>query len=556
MIRHLRSRRLRVALPGLVFAGGCASASSSGAPSPTGAASADAAAFAPAALEARLTAFAHDSMLGRQTGTEGGRKAARAIAARVQQLGLRPMGDGGTYLQAVPFVRRTVVPGASITIGDASFQPYADFAFADLAPVTRSLNGATVIYGGAGTELISGDSVAGRVVALTITPSFNIPALRQLVRGPFARAAGIVLLDAYAASPAQAAALRAGSLSLASTDTTTGPVVMALGPRMSRALVPAGVTPTRGQTLGTVRGDARLQSAPSPAQNVVAVIPGSDPALAGQYVAFGAHLDHVGITAVPVDHDSLRAMNSVVRTGGADDAPRAPTDAEWTRIRMTLDSLRRLRPARLDSVFNGADDDASGSVGLLAVAEAFASAPVKPRRSLLFVWHTGEELGMVGSRWFTDHPTVPLDSIVTQLNVDMIGRGTATDLPNGGPGYVQLIGSKRLSTQLGALVETVNAQQPAPFTFDYAYDANGHPQQYYCRSDHYMYARFGIPVVFFSTGGHRDYHMLTDEVQYIDFAKLSGVSRLIHDVGQRVANLAQRPVVDGPKPEPNGTCRQ
>jgi hypothetical protein len=555
MPRPFRSLGLRLALPALVSAGGCASATTGGAPSPADV-SAGGAAFAPAALEARLTAFAHDSMLGRQAGAESGRKAARFLADAAQRLGLRPMGDRGTFLQEVPFVRRAVAPGASITIGDATFEPYTDFAFFDAAPTTRSVNGATVIYAGPLTDPVSADSAAGRVVAVTLTPTTTTASLLQLVRGPLARAAGIVLLDVYAASPAQAAARRAGTLALPATDTTTGPLVLALGARMSRALVPAGATPARGQRLGTLRGDARLQSTPSPAHNVVAVIPGSDPALAGQYVAFGAHLDHVGVTAAPVDHDSLRAFNSVVRPGGADDAPRAATEAELPRIRAVLDSLRRIRPARLDSVFNGADDDASGSIGVLAVAEAFATARVKPRRSLLFVWHTAEEAGLIGANWFTEHPTVPLDSIVTQLNVDMIGRGMATDLPKGGPGYVQLIGSKRLSTQLGALVETVNAQQPAPFTFDYEYDANGHPQQYYCRSDHYMYARFGIPVTFFSTGGHRDYHMLTDEVQYIDFTKLGRVSRLIHDVGLAVANLPQRPVVDGPKPEPNGTCRQ
>jgi hypothetical protein len=550
-----RSHSLRLALPALVFAGGCATAVTGGgtmAPAAAG----DAAAFAPAALQARLTAFAHDSMLGRQAGAESGRKAARFLAAEVQRLGLRPMGDGGTFLQAVPFVRRAAAPGASLAIGSATFEPYTDFAYFETPPVTRSVNGLPIIYAGAGADLVSADSAAGRVVAVTVAPPITVGALRQLVRGPLSRAAGILLLDVYTTTPEQAAVRRAGTIALQSDDTTRGPLVLALGARMSRALVPAGATPARGQLLGILRGEAPIQSTPSPAHNVVAVIPGSDPALAGQYVAFGAHLDHVGAAGAPVDHDSLRAFNTVVRPGGADDAPRAATAAEWPRIRTILDSLRRIRPARVDSVFNGADDDASGSIGVLAVAEAFATARVKPRRSLLFVWHTAEEAGLIGADWFTRHPTVPLDSIVTQLNVDMIGRGTAADLPNGGPGYVQLIGSKRLSTQLGALVETVNAAQRAPFTFDYAYDANGHPQQYYCRSDHYMYARFGIPVTFFSTGGHRDYHMVTDEAQYIDYAKLGGVSRLIHDVGLAVANLPQRPVVDGPRPEPNGTCRQ
>ncbi len=305
----------------------------------------------------------------------------------------------------------------------------------------------------------------------------------------------------------------------------------------------------------------RVQPGPSDTvygYNVVAVLPGSDPALAGEYVAFGAHLDHVGVRRQgAVDHDSIVAFNAVVRPMGADDGGKQATAEDWPRIRQKLDSLRALRPARPDSINNGADDDGSGSVALMELAERFASAAPRPRRSLIFVWHTGEEYGMVGSRWFTDHPPVPLDSIVTQLNIDMIGRGTAQDLPGtGGPQYVELIGSKRLSSELGALVEAVNRNWNMGFRFNYAYDAPGHPEQYYCRSDHYMYARFGIPVTFFSTGSHRDYHMVTDEAQYIDYPKLQRVTSLIGEVGLAVANLDHRPVVDGPKPDPKGRCVQ
>jgi Zn-dependent M28 family amino/carboxypeptidase len=268
----------------------------------------------------------------------------------------------------------------------------------------------------------------------------------------------------------------------------------------------------------------RVQPGPSDTvygYNVVAVLPGSDPKLAGEYVAFGAHLDHVGVRRQgAVDHDSIVAFNAVVRPMGA-------------------------------------DDDGSGSVALMELAERFARDRVAPKRSLLFVWHTGEEYGMVGSRWYTDHPTVPLDAIVTQLNIDMIGRGTVQDLPaKGGPQYVELIGSKRLSSELGALVEEVNRKWDMGFRFNYEYDAAGHPEQYYCRSDHYMYARFGIPVTFFSTGSHRDYHMVTDEAQYIDYRKLQRVTSLIGEVGLAVANLDHRPVVDGPKPDPRGRCVQ
>ena len=151
---------------------------------------------------------------------------------------------------------------------------------------------------------------------------------------------------------------------------------------------------------------------------------------------------------------------------------------------------------------------------------------------------------------------MPRDSIVTALNIDMIGRGMATDVPGGGPSYLQLIGSRRLSRELGDLVETVNTEGNHGFRFDYQFDANGHPGQYYCRSDHYEYARYGIPVTFFSTGSHRDYHMVTDEPQYIDYGQLARVTTLIRDIAVRVANLDHRPALSAPRPDPEGQCVQ
>jgi Zn-dependent M28 family amino/carboxypeptidase len=211
---------------------------------------------------------------------------------------------------------------------------------------------------------------------------------------------------------------------------------------------------------------------------------------------------------------------------------------------------------RRDSINNGADDDGSGSVALLEIAEALARGPTRPRRSVLFVWHTAEEKGLQGARWFVDHATVPRDSIVAQLNMDMIGRGTAVDLRGGGPTYLQLVGSRRLSTELGDLVERVNREQPRPFTFDYSFDAPGHPENIYCRSDHAHYARYGVPVVFFHTGLHGDYHQVSDEAQYIDYPHFAAVTTFIGDVTLRVAGLDRRPVVDKPRPDPNAPCRQ
>jgi Zn-dependent M28 family amino/carboxypeptidase len=298
----------------------------------------------------------------------------------------------------------------------------------------------------------------------------------------------------------------------------------------------------------------------------VAILPGSDPALKGQYVAIGAHNDHIGFNTRPVDHDSIRAVDIVARVQGADSPmPTSFTAEQASRIRAMTDSLHRLHGVRRDSIYNGADDDGSGSVTVLEIAEAFARGSAKPKRSLLFVWHAAEEKGLWGSEYYTDHPTVPRDSIVAQLNMDMVGRGAATDvtgeikeggLAHGGAGYLQLVGSRRLSTELGDLIERVNRTSKLGFNFDYSQDANGHPQNIYCRSDHYSYARYGIPVVFVTTGGHADYHQVTDEPQYIDYPRMAKVGTLIHDAALTVANLDHRIVVDKTKPDPHGRCVQ
>jgi hypothetical protein len=327
---------------------------------------------------------------------------------------------------------------------------------------------------------------------------------------------------------------------------------------MSEAMLGGPLAGARAGAAGrTVRGTLNWREESAPGRNVIAVLPGRDPALRGQYVAIGAHSDHVGfLIGTSYDHDSLRAAHLVVRPQGAEGSARPASEADLRRINATLDSLRRTRPARRDSIFNGADDDASGSMAMLEIAEVLATSPTRPRRSVLFVWHTGEELGLFGAQYFTDNPTVPRDSIVAQINVDMIGRGGVRDLPGGGPAYLQLIGSRRLSTELGDLVEAINRRRARPFSFDYQYDQPGHPQQFYCRSDHYMYARYGIPVVFMSTGGHVDYHMVTDEPEYIDYDKLRDVTQFIHDVAVEIGNRPARLVVDKPRPDPRGQCVQ
>jgi hypothetical protein len=521
----------------------------------------------PTDLMTRLYIFSDDSMEGRRVGTIGHQRGTAYIEREVRKLGLVPAGDSGGYFQNLPVFERTLAAGQTLSVSGATFKPWIDYLPRDNGPNVRSLKDTPVVFGGLWGDtstMISPSAAAGKFIVIAIPdgpdgkPQWQVN--RPLLTRYYSDAAGIAIASLDAMDPQARETLTEPAVDLQSPEVPVPelPAFLYATRAMSDALLGGSTRGlTRGKASGkTVTGSLRFTDAPAPARNVVAILPGSDPVLKNEYVAIGAHNDHIGFDHDPVDHDSLRAFNTVVRPGGADDAPRTPTAEEAARIRTIIDSLRRIHPPRRDSIYNGADDDGSGTVSVLEIAESLVNARVKPKRSILFIWHAGEEEGLWGSEYFTDHPTVPRDSIVTELNIDMIGRGRADDVKGGGPGYVQLIGSRRLSTELGDLVETVAKTEATPFTFDYQYDANGHPQQYYCRSDHYEYARYGIPIVFFSTGGHRDYHQVTDEAQYIDYDQLARVATLVRDVAVRAANLDHRPVVDKRKPDPKGQCVQ
>ncbi|MGI9139747.1 MAG: M28 family metallopeptidase, partial [Gemmatimonadaceae bacterium] len=519
------------------------------------------AAITPADLSARLYAFAHDSMAGREAATEGGLKAARYLAAEAARMGLEPAGDGGTFYQLVPLTQRGYDETRQVRVDGQPLTLWAEYLPRDPGTAPRSLDGTSAIYGGNWGDtatLISSAQAAGKVVV--IMPAPGVPGVaglpnRGAVSARYSTAAAIAVGGLEGLPAGVITALRQGQTGLAQAEGSSAqaPLYMYVSAEAARKLLghnPADIRP--GHAGRAVSGHPAFGQNPLriPTYNVIAKIRGSDPTLAGQFVAFGAHSDHVG-TGPAVDHDSLRAHNMVFRRGGAGPATAAVTPAGTQRMRAVLDSLRAIRPMRLDSIFNGADDDASGSVGLLEIAEAFAAQPVKPKRSLIFVWHMAEEMGLVGADWFTKNPTVPLDSIITAIVVDMIGRGTAQDAPNGGPNYLQVLGTGRRSTELDATVKAVAARPEFTWDLDYSFDAPGHPEQFFCRSDHYMYARFGIPVAFLHTGSHVDYHMVTDEAQYIDYSKLSKVTNYMKVLGETIANRDRPFVLDKPAPNPD-----
>jgi hypothetical protein len=548
---------LRPFLAALILAGTPALAYAQGslalkhAPAPT------APAITSADLITRLYILADDSMLGRRAGELGNLKATAYIEAEARRLGLEPAGDGGGYFQNVPLVRRTLAERSWLAAGGQRLQLWTDYTPLPARGDRRPLQGARVIYGGAIDDVrISREQAAGQLVLLRSAAGLaGLGRLRIPPTSPLQAAAGVAIVADQPLPEAMIQRLHEPSLTLPSSGEVV-PGVLLVTAHAADVLLGAPFADAQpGVTGKTITGQLAYDDVPAPTRNVVGIVRGTDPQLRGEYVALSAHTDHLGAGAA-LDHDSIRGWNMVMRPAGADSRVTGPpTPEQAARITALLDSIRRVQPDRRDSIFNGADDDGSGTVSLLEIAQAFAAGPA-PKRSLLFVWHTGEELGLLGSRWFSEHPTVPRDSIVADLNMDMVGRGAAADLPNGGPRYLQLVGSHRLSTELGDLVEKVNAGEPQPFTFDYQYDANGHPQNIYCRSDHAMYARYGIPVTFFTTGLHEDYHQLTDEPEYIDYEHMARVAQLVHDVAARVGDLDHRPVVDKPKPDPTAPCRQ
>lgn len=251
-------------------------------------------------------------------------------------------------------------------------------------------------------------------------------------------------------------------------------------------------------------------------QNVVGVVPGSDPQLRNTYVAFGAHYDHVGYAEGEIAQGRRIGAPGRVAEGALD-----------------------------DRIWNGADDNGSGTVSLMAVARAFAEGP-RPRRSLLLVWHAGEERGLYGSRYFADYPSVPLDRIVALLNIDMVGRNRDNKPTESDTVYP--VGSDRISSELHLILEAANQGSPAPLTLDYEMNDPSDPEQLYYRSDHYSYAAKGIPIIFFTTGLHPDYHANTDEVSRIELGKMARIAQLVYDTGAAVANLDHPPARDNKGP--------
>ena len=489
-------------------------------------------------LKKHLTFLASDELGGRYTLSPSNRIAARYLASQLESYGYRGAARDGSFFQKVPLGYRTIDGAGSriiINAGNSRQEFKYGEDFLTDSPLSGDVSGGLVFVGyGVSSPKNNYDDYAGLdvkgkiVVFVQATPqslaSVSLGDEEKDVRAAISHgAAGAIVIPPLQVLTAwdQIKSYLTGhdQLGLLSQDAPSGKTMLSLGagPNMIKAIAraigkdAANLMNTEGKPLqpaamaatAEMKIKVEVKIAP-PAQNVAGILEGSDPKLKDEYVVFSAHYDHL-------------------KTGDAGE------------------------------VYNGADDDGSGTVSVLEIAQAFALGP-RSRRSILIMFHTGEEIGLFGSKFNTDYePVVPLEKLVADLNIDMVGRSRpegdtdSRDRELTDKNSVYIIGADKLSTELNKISEQTNADT-ARMNFNYAYNDENHPEGFYYRSDHYNYAKHGIPIIFYFTGVHRDYHRPTDDVDKIDFEKMERIDRMIFATGWRVANLDHRPVVDKKPP--------
>jgi hypothetical protein len=441
-------------------------------------------------LEKRLSIVAHDSMRGRDTPSPGLRATAGYIAAQFESFGLRPgAGDGWQQEYPLTTMRAGAVADHGVSIEGPADSWELEFGtdyLAQYESVTAEGSGDILVYE------VGGDrpEVTGRIVAVRVT----LDNLQQVFGGGLGamldgEPAGLLLsLDLPDSFLDRLHRFLDGErTTLGEPAESAAPVVYLMHSRLPGPLTAllAGEGDGSGWS-ATLRTSAEVRTDSAP--NTIGILEGSDPELADEYVVFTAHMDHLG-----VDEDA---------------APEA------------------------DAIFNGADDDGSGTVTIIELAEAFASLETRPRRSLVFMTVSGEERGLLGSRWYSENPAVPLEGTVANLNMDMIGRNW-TDT---------IVAIGKQESTLGELVESVAASHPE-LDMD-VIDDLWPEESFYTRSDHYNFARRGVPILFFFNGVHDDYHQVSDEVDRIDFEKMSRVGRLVFYTGLAISEDDEPPMWD------------
>ena len=463
-------------------------------------------------LDRDLHVMAGDAMRGREAGTIDEMRASVWVADEMRKIGLTPLGDGGSWFQWWN-MRRTRISSTSSLV---QLNGRALALWSEITPTTNTaadVAGATFFLNDARDSTID---IRGRIVVTVLAPPLP-SAIRTTTNTPdynYTRAALAALGNALARRGASAAIVVADSVAerafggVAIVQSRGAYDVVGGVPRFVRNPNPA-TPPAAPQTapipillahqsaLDALRTDGqaadirlRSESFEYPSANVIGVVRGTDPKLRDEYVVFSSHQDHDG-------------------------------------VRYAVDG---------DSIWNGADDNGTTSVALLAIARAWKKQPSK--RSALFIFHGAEERGLLGSRYHVAHPVVPLGKIVAVLNGDMLGRNS--------PDTAALLGSQPPHRNSAALVQmAIDANRATSrFVIDSLWDRPSHPEGWYFRSDHVPYAERGVPALFFSSNLHQDYHTPRDEPKTIDYAKLTRIAKWMYMTGWIAANAKARPAVD------------
>ena len=449
-------------------------------------------------LKRDLYEMTDDHFRGREAGTLDELKASVWLAKKLETLGIKPAGDDGTFFQFFSMKRNRISTTTRISINNNQLMLWKDVLIAQTAPATVS---APILFLGkpssADIEKVDVKGKAVVIEASTESINLNVSLPERRYPGYVLRkytdliskggAAALIFIADEMGEKSWPAVLPALTRGLYDIEGGPNAVVTSKAPVLWLHAAALDWVKSPGAQL-----DASIitEQFEYPSVNIVAEVRGNDPQLSKEYVLFSAHQDHDGIRQV----------------------------------------------YGTDSIYNGADDNASVSVALLAIARAFKQQPGK--RSALFVWHGAEERGLLGSKWYAAHPTVGKDAIVAVLNGDMIGRNH--------PDSAALLGVQpphRNSPDLVALALEANKEGPH-FKLDTLWDKPEHVEGWYFRSDHLPYARAGYPALFYSTLLHPDYHTPMDEIKTINLKKLKGMTEWMYRTGWKVANRQQRPAFD------------
>lgn len=513
-------------------------------------------------LKTWLTYLSSDELEGRATYSEGLGLAAAYLAEQLRALGVKPGGDNGSYFQRVKVLGIKSTNRSTLTVEvngqSRTFNDGAGIAFPKNVGGKRSVTVEQVEFLGYGLDApavnhndYAGKNVAGKAVvylgqgpkALTqqFRRSLSGRARYATDQGKAVAAIGPAFTGGFGGrggggqgGPGGAVG-RGGAMeqpdftTVQRLDSPLAPTVTAQDEFLEFLFSNAEVKyaelkdkATKQEALPSfalkgVKLTFNLDAEYKPVRtqytrNVIGIIEGSDAKLKDTFVTFGAHYDHVGYAEGEVVNGQRQGAVGRVQAGAAE-----------------------------DRIWNGADDDGSGTATLLGIAKAFATG-AKTKRSLAFLWHAGEERGLLGSRYNADYPAIAIDKTVANLNMDMIGRNR--DNKPEEENSVYLVGSDRISTELHNLSMQANAGLAKPLKLDYEMNDPTDLQEIYYRSDHYSYAAKGIPIIFYTTGLHQDYHFNTDSIEKINFEKMARIGQLVVETGRRVANLDHAPARD------------